>query len=95
MSEKMTSEQISEAAADTIRNALNVEVKERFGEQFFVKHSMVVALVERPRGELEKPNAERFSLFLKSLTAIHPSIAVNMLKEAAARFQAKKAESGE
>lgn len=93
MSEKMTSEEISAAAADTIRNAINVEVKERFGDEFFVRHSMVIALVERPRGDLEKPNTERFSLFLKSLTSIHPGIAINMLKEAAAKFQAKQAES--
>ncbi|AXH49749.1 hypothetical protein KNU02_gp23 [Gordonia phage Pleakley] len=78
-----------------IRNAINAEVKERFGEEFFVRHSMVVALIERPRGDLEKPTAERFSLFLKSLTSIHPGIAINMLREAAGQFQAKKSEMGD
>lgn len=87
--------QIAEVSAEVIRNAINAEVKERFGEEYFVRHSVVVALIERPRGDLEKPSAERFSLFLKSLTPIHPGVAINMLREAAGRFQTKKSEMGE
>lgn len=98
MSEQQTSTgtdgQIADLSAEVIRNAINAEVKERFGEDFFVKHAMVVALVERPRGELEKPTAERFSLFLKTLTSIHPSIAINMLRHAASQFQINKSKEG-
>ncbi|AYB69151.1 hypothetical protein SEA_EMIANNA_18 [Gordonia phage Emianna] len=86
---------IEELSAETIRNAISTEVKERFGEDFFVRSAIVVAIVERPRGELEKPNAPRVSLFLKSLMPIHPSIAINMMKEAAKMYQVKKTTSGE
>lgn len=82
---------IAEMSADVIRNALSTEIKERFGEAFFVRHAVVVALVERPRGELEGPEAERFSLFVKSLTQIHPSVGVKMMHNAAAKFQELKA----
>ncbi|AET09757.1 hypothetical protein GoPhGRU1p08 [Gordonia phage GRU1] len=59
-----------------------------------MRHGIVIALVERPRGDLEKPNAERVSLMVKNLDAVHPSIAVNMLKEATAIFQAEAAKRG-
>lgn len=91
---EMTPEEVAEASADTIRSAMNSETKIRFGEDFFVKHAIVIALVERPRGDLEKPNAERFSLLVKNLDSVNPGIAINMLREAAAKFQAKKAEQG-
>ncbi|WGH20802.1 hypothetical protein QLT00_gp19 [Gordonia phage Commandaria] len=88
-------EGIAELSAETIRNAINVEIKQRFGEEYFVRSAMVIALVERPRRELDKPNTPRVSLFLKSLVSVHPSIAINMLKEAAAVYQGKRAESGD
>ncbi|ATN89540.1 hypothetical protein KNU14_gp18 [Gordonia phage Buggaboo] len=75
-----------------MKTAINAEVKERFGEDFYVKNSIVLALVERPRGDLERPDAPRISIFLKSLEPIDPSVAVKILEEAAAIYQRKRAE---
>ena len=83
---------IAELSAEAVRNAIAVEVKDRFGEDFFVRHLVVVALVERPKTPLEGPEAERFSLFLKSATQIHPKTGVRMMQEAAARFQSHQAQ---
>lgn len=83
---------VAELSAEVIRNAISTEVKERFGEEFFVRHAVVVALVERPRTPLEGPEAERFSLMVKSLHQITPGVGVNMMRGAAAQFQSKQAE---
>ena len=102
MSEQPTSsddrryaDQVAEMSAEVISNAVNTEVKERYGEDFFVKHAIVVALVERPRGEMDRPDTPRFSLFLKNLAPVHPSIAVNMMREAVKQFQINQAGENE
>lgn len=82
---------VAELSAEVIRNAVSTEVKERFGEAFFVRHAVVVALVERPRTPLEGPEAERFSLFVKNLHRIHPEVGVKMMQGAAAEFQSHQA----
>lgn len=83
--------EIAELSAEVIRNAVSTEIKERFGEAFFVRHAVVVALVERPRTPLEGPEAERFSLFVKNLHQIHPEVGVKMMQGAAAEFQSHQA----
>ncbi|QAU06343.1 hypothetical protein SEA_WHOSEMANZ_17 [Gordonia phage WhoseManz] len=95
MSEEMSVEEISQAALETIKNAVNVEIKARYGDEFFVANAMVIALVERPRGDLEKPDAKRFRLFLKTLGSIPAHVGIGMMREAAAIFQARRAQNGE
>lgn len=87
--------EVAELSAEVIRNAISTEVKERFGEEFYVRHAVVVALVERPRTPLEGPEAERFSLMVKSLHQLHPAVGVKMMQGAAAQFQSHQAQENQ
>ncbi|WNM69918.1 hypothetical protein SEA_GUYFAGIERI_15 [Rhodococcus phage GuyFagieri] len=77
---------------EALRNALNVEVKQRYGEEVFVKNTLVLVLVERPREDGDKPDAPRFQMMLKTLQPIQPGTAARMLSEAAVQFQRQKIE---
>lgn len=75
-----------------IDNALNAEVKARYGEDVFIKHTIVLVLTEKPRDADDKPDAPRFQMMLKTPQPIQPSTAARMLAEAAALFQRQKIE---
>lgn len=77
---------------EALKNAINVEVKERYGEEVFVKNTIVITLVERPREDGDKPDTPRFQMMLKTLQPIQPSTAARMLSEAAVQFQRQKIE---
>ena len=73
-----------------ITNAINTEVKQRHGEDVFVKNTIILVLTERPRGPEDKPDTPRFQLMLKTPQPIQPSTAARMLSEAATLFQRQK-----
>lgn len=81
---------MSKEVDETIKNALNVEVKQRYGEDFFVKNSIVIALCEVPPRPDDKPDTPRFRIMLKTPTPIQASTAIRMLQEAGVQFQRQK-----
>lgn len=73
-----------------ISNAINVEVKSRYGEEVFAKHTIVLTLCETPREEKDKPDTPRFQVMIKTLEPIQPMTAARILQEAALQFQRQK-----
>jgi hypothetical protein len=75
---------------EIIKNAINTEVKARYGEDVFVSQTIILVLTERPRDPDDKPDTPRFQLMLKTPQPIQPSTAARMLAEAATLFQRQK-----
>lgn len=75
-----------------INNAINAEVKERYGEDVYVSQTLVLVLTERAPGPDDKPDAKRFQMMLKTPQPIQPGTAARMLAEAATIFQRQKLE---
>lgn len=83
---------MSDEVDEAMKNVLNVAVKSRYGEDTFVKNSIIICLVETPRTKDDGPDAPRFQLMLKALQPIQPSTAARLLQEAAVQFQRQKIE---
>ncbi|WNY15124.1 hypothetical protein SEA_MACGULLY_19 [Rhodococcus phage MacGully] len=81
---------MSSEVDEALRNAINVEVKQRYGDNMFARHTITMTLVERPREEGDKPDAPRFHVMVKTLEPIQPSTAARMLDETAVQFQRQK-----
>ena len=74
-------------ADDAIRNAVNVETKERHGEAAFVHSTIVVSLVEIARREDQGPGTPNTFVTVKSLHPVPMETALRVLEDAAAQIR--------
>jgi hypothetical protein len=84
---------VSSEVDEALMNALNVEVKDRMGEGVFVKNTIILTLVETPRRDGDKPDAQRFQMLVKTLQPIRTETAARMINEAAVQFQRQRMEA--
>mgnify|MGYP003576356128 CR=1 FL=1 len=84
---------MSSEVDEALMNALNVEVKDRLGEGVFVKNTIILTLVETPRRDGDKPDAQRFQMLDKTLQPIRTETAARMINEAAVQFQRQRMEA--
>lgn len=83
---------VSEAIA-AIKNAVNVEVKARYGESAFVHGSIVSALIELPRPENEGPGAQTMWTMSLSTDPLPPKTQMEMIRDTALQIQASRTEN--
>lgn len=75
-----------------ITNAINAEVKERYGEDTYVRQTIILVLTEKAPGPDDTPGTPRARMMLKTPQPIQPGTAARMLAEAATIFQRQKLE---
>lgn len=78
---------MSQEADDAIRNAINVEIKEDYGDAAFQRQTIVITLVEFPKDPEGKPDQPRLRIKVKALQPIQLRTAAKMLEEAGVQFQ--------
>ncbi len=83
-----------DAATMAIVNALNAEVKAKYGEDVTRIHTIVVSLIEWPREEGDNPGTPRIQMSLKTLEPIPTKTAGTMLSKASVQFQRAAAKEG-
>ncbi len=86
--------EIEDAATLAIVNALNTEVREKYGEDVTRTHTLVISLIEWPRVEGDNPGTPRIQMSLKTLEPIPTKTAGIMLRKASVQFQRAAQEGG-
>lgn len=80
-------------AIEAIKNAINVEVKARYGDQAFVHGSLISTLIEIPRKEGEGPEAQTMWTMQLSTDALPPKTQMEMIRDTALQIQNLRSES--
>lgn len=78
---------MSEEVDEALRNAINVEIKEKYGDDAFQRNTIVISLVEFPADPKGKPDQPRVRMMVKALQPIQLKTASVMLQQAAVQFQ--------